>query len=839
MATLLELGQLSEASYNPNTPSNQLPSGWVQVDQKSDTASGYSGVAYFNSTANELVIANSGTQLSFSDVAMDAMLGVGVPTPSDKAALAFTNNLLDNPSFSGASIILTGHSKGGNEAQYVVTQLDNGTVQISAVTYNSPGVSPLVLDPNANYDVVNIRNTGDIISLIGPHAGDVLTIDGGPGLADFVQNMVIDGLASLPIGGPLGVGIGSGVGLSYTALQAHLISAINQYLFNHPAIGNLSAQQFSSLSSAQRETLAIITPLQYGAMTPQQRADLPLSTPEQVQTILQSLPPGLTSFATAPTTTIINNPDGSRTLSGQDGYSVTVIESGTGDVTYSWTDPSGAHGSVVQRADGSATSTFVNTDGSSVVSTVDSSGGYTRVELDPSGNVILPTAPVTNTIDISNPYDGSQTSTSGSSDPTNVSDVEGGEIAPGVSMDPARVNGPMSYFNAEAGAIAGNYVMPANGNIVPTAQQDAQLLTWGDVFQDVSAGSSSSLIPVDPIVGAYSNALNLQSFGIDPLILDLNGDGVRLTSYQDHLVLFDVDHDGPSAGSGQASKEQTGWVAANTITGGTPPAINTDGIVVQDLNGNGVIDDISETLSEFYNGTVGTGGNAGTKPFVNGFEALASSSLNTVADGVFNSSDAGWNTLRVWVDDNADGLSFKDVNGDGTYQPGTDTSELKAFAELGITSINLTPTTQSGLVNGGNEILATGSFVIGGQIRAAQAATFLANPDGHTFLTQQNGANTGAKIVTQGETGGTSSYVSHSATGEVMDAAALGVNNLYGGAGNDTLTGDANGNWLAGGVGSDTFNAGAGDRLRTTRRNRRTMRGWRERQPNGTIVTPP
>lgn len=420
------------------------------------------------------------------------------------------------------------------------------------------------------------------------------------------------------------------------------------------------------------------------------------------------------------------------------------------------------------------------------------------------GQVIngLPPVSTTNTISISNPYVNSQTSTSASTDPTNVSRVEGGEIAPGVSMDPARVNGPMSYFNAEAGAIAGQYYMPGGNRISSTLLKDAQLLTWGDVFQDVSSGSSSSLIPVDPVVGAYSNALNLQAFGIDPLILDLNGDGVKLTSYQDHLVLFDVDHDG-------GSKEQTGWVAADTITGGTPPAINTDGIVVHDLNSNGVIDNISETLSEYYNGTVGTGGEAGTKPFANGFAALKS--LDSNSDNQFSSADAAWNTLRVWVDDNTDGVSFKDVNGNGTYQAGIDTSELKTFAELGVTSIDLSPTTQSGLVNGGNEILATGSFVIGGQSREAQAANFIANPDGHTFLTQVNGADTGTKVVTQGETGGTSSYVSHSAAGESMDATALGVSNLYGGAGSDILTGNAVGNWLAGGVGSDTFNAGDGD----------------------------
>jgi hypothetical protein len=41
----------------------------------------------------------------------------------------------------------------------------------------------------------------------------------------------------------------------------------------------------------------------------------------------------------------------------------------------------------------------------------------------------------------------------------------------------------------------------------------------------------------------------------DPLVLDLNGDGVKLTSFAEAPVLFDIDHDG-------GSKELTGWVSA-------------------------------------------------------------------------------------------------------------------------------------------------------------------------------------------------------------------------------------------------------------------------------------
>ena len=87
---------------------------------------------------------------------------------------------------------------------------------------------------------------------------------------------------------------------------------------------------------------------------------------------------------------------------------------------------------------------------------------------------------------------------------------------------------------------------------------------------------------------------------VAPLVLDLNGDDGKL--------------------------EQTGWVSAQ------------DGLVVVDRNGNGMIDDMSEILSEYYGGQAGTGGNGGTKPYKNGFEALKS--LDHNIDGVFNDSDA-------------------------------------------------------------------------------------------------------------------------------------------------------------------------------------------------------
>jgi hypothetical protein len=91
---------------------------------------------------------------------------------------------------------------------------------------------------------------------------------------------------------------------------------------------------------------------------------------------------------------------------------------------------------------------------------------------------------------------------------------------------------------------------------------------------------------VDGVLGKVAKVVSTIFSGakdqenVDPLVLDLNGDGVHLTNFQEEPVFFDADNDG--------FKEQTGWV------------LPTDGIVVMDKNGDGKINNISETLSEYF-----------------------------------------------------------------------------------------------------------------------------------------------------------------------------------------------------------------------------------------------
>lgn len=335
-------------------------------------------------------------------------------------------------------------------------------------------------------------------------------------------------------------------------------------------------------------------------------------------------------------------------------------------------------------------------------------------------------------------------------------------------------------FTAAATQILADGYRPGNMNTV----KEVFDFSLRSASNGISFGSNSGQ------AGAWlnsANALARLTLPTDPLVLDLNGDGVRLTDYASNPVLFDVDNDG-------GSLEETGWVSAQ------------DGIVVVDRNNNGKIDNISETLSEYFGGAAGSAGNTGEKRFANGFAALKS--LDSNGDNLFDNRDDAWSSVKVWADANHDGKSWADSNGNNAVDAG-EASEVRSLNELGITSINLANTVQNGEVRDGNEVLARGTFVQNGISKETIAANFLANPNGHTFSTSGNGTI----VSTQGggEVAPVSAYVSSSVSGETIDLGQKGVSNASGGAGSDVLFGDSGNNWLTGGQGSDSFQAGAGD----------------------------
>lgn len=109
-----------------------------------------------------------------------------------------------------------------------------------------------------------------------------------------------------------------------------------------------------------------------------------------------------------------------------------------------------------------------------------------------------------------------------------------------------------------------------------------------------------------------------------PLVLDLAGTGVTLG--RPRAGIFDIDGDG--------RRDTLGWVTSSE----TP-------FLVHDANGNGKVDGASELF----------GNHTARRDSANGFEALAS--FDDVADGVIDSRDRVWSSLRLWFDRDHDGRS--------------------------------------------------------------------------------------------------------------------------------------------------------------------------------------
>ncbi len=147
----------------------------------------------------------------------------------------------------------------------------------------------------------------------------------------------------------------------------------------------------------------------------------------------------------------------------------------------------------------------------------------------------------------------------------------------------------------------------------------------------------------------------------DPLVLDLDGDGIELTNVDDG-VWFAIDANG--------EKRQTAFV-----TGG-------DAFLALDRNGNGQIDDGKELF----------GDQNGAK---DGLEELRKYDDNQ--DNVIDSKDSIFTSLRLFADSNMDGLS--------------QAHELKSLKEMGIAAISLDGQDVNQTISGGNLLTKISSFL--------------------------------------------------------------------------------------------------------------------------------
>jgi hypothetical protein len=168
-------------------------------------------------------------------------------------------------------------------------------------------------------------------------------------------------------------------------------------------------------------------------------------------------------------------------------------------------------------------------------------------------------------------------------------------------------------------------------------------------------------------IGTLGTVANLTTrFGFTtPVVLDLNGDGIQTVNIADG-VSFDVNNDG--------FVERSAWV------------LNSDGLLVRDINGDGVINNGGEL---FGSGTVLPDGSKAADGYI------AMRALDTNMDGLLDANDQAFGELKVW----------RDANGDGK----TDAGELLSLNQLNVTSISLNATVGTE-VNNGNILGLMGSY---------------------------------------------------------------------------------------------------------------------------------
>ncbi len=178
--------------------------------------------------------------------------------------------------------------------------------------------------------------------------------------------------------------------------------------------------------------------------------------------------------------------------------------------------------------------------------------------------------------------------------------------------------------------------------------------------------------------------------GADPLVIDLDGDGIETTGVGTSSAYFDVD--------GDLFAERTGWLKGDdgflVLAGVRARASGGRGSAV---GGNARIDGIDEMFGNRFEG---------------GYAELAS--YDTNGDGKISVGDLIWSELQVWQDRDRDGV--------------TDAGELKSLSALGIIEISLTNTALNATTPQGAQLLSRGDVRFAdGRVRSMFEAIFSSN----------------------------------------------------------------------------------------------------------------
>lgn len=191
---------------------------------------------------------------------------------------------------------------------------------------------------------------------------------------------------------------------------------------------------------------------------------------------------------------------------------------------------------------------------------------------------------------------------------------------------------------------------------------DSSLSSGGGL--DSGLGSSSSVSDFgDSSLGGDSFSSGASGGDMGPVVLDLNGQGIRITDLRDSHAAFDADNNG----------------VPNRIAWTTPD----EGLLAFDANGSGTVDQTSELALRQWT--------PGAQTDLQGLRAF-----DTNHDGALDAGDQDFGRFDVW----------RDSNGNGVSDPG----ELSSLVESGVSAISLASDGVQSRLPGGSTIYGQGSF---------------------------------------------------------------------------------------------------------------------------------
>ena len=205
---------------------------------------------------------------------------------------------------------------------------------------------------------------------------------------------------------------------------------------------------------------------------------------------------------------------------------------------------------------------------------------------------------------------------------------------------------------------------------------------WGHFWDWITGGSKSSDKKVSDASKKFETSKS------DPLIVDLDKNGFNVTDVENGTY-FDLDSND--------YVERTAWTK--------------EAFLAVDINGNGIIDNGSELLSDTMLKKNG-------ETALNGFDALAIFDEN--GDGRIDVNDTAYSKLILWTDKNSDGVSTPD--------------ELSSLADNGIVDIDFNKIIEKGTLLNPEAALESAATVLFSDGSTSEIGEFLFSKRGFDTL---------------------------------------------------------------------------------------------------------